>query len=149
MHSTSGSSTTPTKDETKLRQVLVANATTSGLGGITAVLFAHMVADLIGTDRTGWVRVIGAGLVAFAAFVVVTARSSTDHLRRVTPLISVGDLAWVVGTVTTTALGWYSTLGGFVMAIVAAMVGSFGIAQLAFVRRVAQTTESAPPAGVS
>lgn len=122
--------------ESTLRLVLRANAATSGLGGLTALLAGGATAELLGTGDTTWVRIVGAGLVAFAVFVAVIASSSTKRLRQEVPVISAGDLAWVVGTIATIALGWYSTRGALAMGAVGAMVGAFAVTQARFVRRL-------------
>jgi len=125
-----------TAAETTLRRVLTVNATTSGLGGLAALVFGGAVGDLLGVDRIGWVRIVGVGLVAFAAFVLFVARSSAEILRAETPTISVGDAAWVGGTVVTIALGWYSTTGAVVMVVVGLVVGALGATQMTLVRRL-------------
>jgi hypothetical protein len=122
--------------EPRLRTVLLTNATTSGAGGLAALIAAGPVDSLLGTDATGWVRVAGGGLVVFAVLVALVARASTATLRRETPVISLGDAAWVVGSAVTIALGWYSTGGAVVMAVVAAMVGGFGVTQAVLARRL-------------
>ena len=122
--------------ESALRRVLLTNATTSGLGGLAAVVAGGPVADLLGVDRVGWVRVTGAGLVAFAAFVTWIARSPRTLLAKEAPVISVGDVTWVAGTVVTIALGWYSRAGAIVMGVVGAMVGAFAATQAVLARRL-------------
>lgn len=135
--STSPTTTSPMTDaEPVLRRVLALNATTSGLGGLTAIILGGPIGDLLGVDRTGWIRLVGAGLVAFSAFVLVTARSSTRVLRAETPVISAGDAAWGVGTVVTITFGWYSATGAMVMAVVGAAVGALGVTQMVLVRRL-------------
>ncbi len=70
---------------TKLRFVLTANATTSGLAGLTALAAGERVDEWLATAHSGWVRVIGAGLVAFALAVIAlsapTSRISADGCR--------------------------------------------------------------------
>jgi hypothetical protein len=127
--------------EPRLRTVLLTNATTSGAGGLAALIAGGPVDSLLGTDATGWVRVAGAGLVVFAVFVALVARASTATLRRETPVISLGDAAWVVGSAVTIALGWYSTGGAVVMAAVGAMVGGFGITQVVLARRLSSDSD--------
>lgn len=122
--------------ESRLRRVLTTNATTSGLGGLAAVVAGGPVGSLLGTDSTTWVRLVGAGLVAFAVFVALVARAPVSRLAREVPAISAGDMAWVVGTAVTIALGWYSTRGAVVMGLVGAMVGTFGVAQLVLARHL-------------
>ncbi|MFW2335328.1 hypothetical protein [Ilumatobacter sp.] len=122
--------------ESRLRLVLNTNATTSGLGGLAALLLGGPVDDLLGTGDVPWVRLVGAGLVLFAAFVAWTARASRARLIRDTPAISVGDAAWVIGTVATIALGWYTTSGVVVMGLVGVMVATFGTMQALLMRQL-------------
>jgi hypothetical protein len=100
------------------------------------VIVGGPVDSLLGTDATAWVRVVGDGLVVFALFVTLVANGSARTLRRETPAISIGDVAWVIGSVVTIALGWYSTGGAVVMGLVAAMVGGFGLTQLVLGQRL-------------
>jgi hypothetical protein len=134
-HDVSGS-TGHDRAESHLRRVLLLNASTSGLGGLAALVAGRQVAELLGTGHVPWVRLVGAGLLGFAAFVLSTALASRARLRRDTPSISAGDAIWVLGTIATVALGWYSTVGAAVMGLVAAMVATFGTLQLRFVRRM-------------
>lgn len=122
--------------ESRLRTVLAANATTSGTGGLAAAVLAGQVDELLGTGHVPWVRLVGAGLVAFAAFVAWTASAPRARMIRDTPAISIGDAAWVFGTAVTVALGWYSAIGAVVMGLVAAMVATFGVLQLRLTRRL-------------
>lgn len=122
--------------EALLRIVLRTNATTSGLGGALAAVVPGPVDDLLGTGQQGWVRLIGIGLVLFAAVVVVTSRLDMEQMRRIVPAISAGDGSWVVGSVLAIALGWFSTEGAVVIGIVALMVGVFGLAQAQLVREL-------------
>ncbi len=124
-------------DERRLRLVLRSNALTSGLGGLIALAAPGWLDELLGTGRPGWIRLVGAGLVAFAGFVALTSRASTLRLARVAPLISLADAAWVAGSVLTIAAGWYSTSGAVLMASVGVMVGAFSIAQAILSKRVA------------
>lgn len=117
-----------------LRLVLRTNATTSGLGGLVAAVAPGPVDEILGTGQQGWVQLVGIGLVAFAALVVVTSRLDREQLVRAVPAISLGDGSWVVGTVLATALGWFSTGGAVVMGLVGLMVGVFGIEQALLVR---------------
>jgi hypothetical protein len=123
-------------NEARLRLVLATNATTSGLGGLAAVVAAGTVDSALGTDSIMWVRIVGAGLVLFAALVLWTARSTTRRVVIGAPVISVGDVSWVVGTIVTIVLGWYSTVGAIVMAVVGVAVGSFGVAQAVLAGRI-------------
>ena len=81
---------------TRLRLVLAANAAASGLAGLTAVVASGRLDDWLDTGHSGWVRVVGAGLVAFALAVIVLSRSNVERLRRWVPAVSAADGAWVV-----------------------------------------------------
>ena len=128
--------------ESMLRLVLRTNATTSGLGGLAALVAGGPADELLGTGQIGLVRLVGAGLVLFALGVVVVSRLDREGLTRHVPGISLGDGSWVVGTVVAIALGWFSTGGALIMAAVAVMVGVFGIEQAVLVRRLAAGADS-------
>ena len=111
-----------------LRTVLKANAAFSLLGGVVAVAAGAVVADLL--DVNVWlVRVIGAGLVIFAADVWWVARRPANQITTYARLVSAADASWVVGTVVVIALGLVSTAGAIVLAVVAAAVADFGALQ--------------------
>jgi hypothetical protein len=131
--------------ESLLRVVLRTNATTSGLGGFVAAVAPGFVDDILGTGQQGWVRLVGIGLVAFAALVVVTSRLDREQLVRLVPGISLGDGSWVFGTIIAIGLGWFSTSGAVVMGVVGLMVGMFGVEQALLVRSLA-TGHAAPAA---
>lgn len=114
--------------------VLRINATTSWLGGLVAAVAPGSLDAILGTGQVGWVRLVGIGLMAFAALTVVTSSLDRDQLVRVVPAISIGDGSWVVGTMIAIALGWFSTSGAIVMGVVALMVGVFGIEQALLLR---------------
>ncbi len=114
----------------RLRNVLRLNATTSLLGGLVCVMAGGWVSTVLGTGHGGIVRVLGLGLIVFATDVAMIAGARTSRLLRWAPMVSVADGVWVVASGLTLAAGWYSTAGMIVVGIVAAMVASFGIAQL-------------------
>ena len=125
-------------DERRLRLVLRSNALTSGLGGLVAVAAPGWLDELLGTGHPGWVRLVGAGLVAFAGVVALVSRASTPLLVRFAPMISVADALWAAGTILTIAAGWYSNGGAVLMALVAAMVTGFSIAQATLSKRLVE-----------
>jgi hypothetical protein len=118
--------------ERRLRTVLGLNATSSLIGGLVALLAAGWTADTLGVDTTGWVRLIGAGLVVFALDVGLLARTSTATLRRWTPAVSAGDAAWVVATVVLLALGAFSGAGVVIAVALGLAVADFGLLQMRF-----------------
>jgi hypothetical protein len=93
------------------------------------------VSDWFGTGNAVWYRVIGLGLLAFAAGVAAVAGSRMSRLLRWTPLISAGDALWVIASVATALLGWYSAPGIVCVIAVAAVVGGLGLRQAVSTRR--------------
>jgi hypothetical protein len=128
-------STAITDPITQLRLVLTANATTSGLAGLTTLVAGERIDEWLGTGRPVWVRVVGAGLVVFGLAVITLSRSSERHLRRWVPVVSLADLAWVAASVATIVAGWYSTSGAVVIGVVAAIVGTFAVTQIRLLGR--------------
>jgi hypothetical protein len=124
---------------TGLRSVLVANATTSGLSGLTALLAGERVDEWLGTAPSGWVQLVGAGLVMFALAVIALSRSDVQSLRRWVPAVSLADGGWVAASVATIIAGWYSSNGAAIIGVVAAIVGTFAVTQMRLLR-----TPSAP-----
>ena len=124
---------------TKLRIILTANATTSGLAGLTALVAGERVDEWLDTAHSGWVRVVGAGLVAFALSVIALSRSNVQSLRRLVPAVSLADGGWVAASIATIIAGWYSSTGAAIIGIIAAIVGTFAITQMRLLR-----TPSAP-----
>ncbi len=124
---------------TKLRFVLTANATTSGLAGLTALVAGERVDEWLDTAHPGWVRVIGAGLVAFALAVIALSRSNEQSLRRWVPAVSLADGGWVAASIATIIAGWYSSSGAAIIGAIATIVGTFALTQMRLLR-----TPSAP-----
>ena len=112
-----------------LRRVLRLNAATSGLAGALMIVVADRFDAVLGTGAPGWIRVVGVGLVLFAGGLVLLAGRSVDVLARLTPSIVAADAAWVLASVITILLGWYSRAGAIAVGVVAAAVGAFAVAQ--------------------
>ncbi len=112
----------------RLQRVLFTNAITSGLGGLVAAVVPGKVDEVLDTGQSAWVRAVGLGLVAFAGVVIWIARAGTCA-QRWARWVSEADAAWVVASVMTIAVGWYSASGAVAVAAVAADVAVFGILQ--------------------
>ncbi len=121
-----------------LRSVLRANALTSAVGGLVAAAVPGTLDRLLGTGHPGWVRITGVGLVAFAGAVLAVARSRPERRRRDALAVSAADATWVVASFATIMAGWFSTGGAVAVALVAAMVATFGATQLVLARRGAR-----------
>lgn len=97
------------------------------------------VADRLGVERTGVVRVVGLVLAAYGLDLLVTATSRWRRLSTAAVGVVVADLAWVVGTVVVLAAGWVDPRSGRLL-LIAAGVAVAGLG-------VAQRRRSAGPAG--
>ncbi len=126
--------------ESTLRKVLLANAEFSILTGLAALLFGGPIADTLGVDQAWLIRLLGAGLLGFASIVFLVSRSTRPTLQRWSREISQGDFGWVLGTVVVIALGWLSTNGAIIMAVIAAAVLALGLAQHHFRRQMIATS---------
>ncbi len=134
--STSDDLTARSERDGPLRLVLRANAGFSAASGLVAVLAAGPVADLLAIDTPWLVRLVGAGLLGFAAAVFLISRAGPRRLARDTVAVSVSDFAWVVATGAIVALGWLSGTGAIVMGLIAVVVAAFGVEQLWFRARL-------------
>lgn len=119
------------QSEQTLKRALLANALFSIISGLTLIVFSQPVAELVGLGAPRLYQITGAGLLAFAGYVVWTATRSPINTYEALQ-ISLGDFLWVLGTVVIIAFA-YSSLnpaGILVMLLVAAIVLAFGIGQL-------------------
>ena len=89
------------------------------------------VAGALGTPPVWFIAALGAGLVGNAALLWLSVRAGRAPRRAEVLAFSLGDAAWVVGTLALILAGvWIVTPGGRVAALaVAVMVGALGRAQ--------------------
>jgi hypothetical protein len=125
--------------ERKLRVVLRLNATNSFVFGALLAAFPAQVDDLLDTGHPGWIRLVGLGLLPFGALCTWLSTASPPTLRRITPQIVVGDVAWVAASVATVLLGWYSGGGIFAVLAMAAIIDAFALLQWTAWRRLQAT----------
>ena len=139
-HSPAAEPTTPAIEhgdsQGRLRVVLRLNATNSFVFGALLAAFPGRVDDLLDTGHPGWVRLVGLGLLPFGALCAWLSTASLPALRRITPQIVVGDIAWVVASVVTVLLGWYSGGGIIAVLAIAAIVDVFALLQWTAWRRL-------------
>ncbi len=113
----------------RLRLLLRLNALNSFVCGLVLLVGAERFADWLGTGHPGWIRVVGAGLLPFAALLVWTAAGDVERLRSETPMIVAGDVGWVIASVITLALGWFSGAGVALVIAMALVVDAFALLQ--------------------
>ena len=121
----------------RLRTVLGLNAATSLAAGLAGLVAAPYWADTLGVDSTAWIRIVGAGLVIFAVDVALVAARATRWLAPATLAISIGDLAWVVGTAVALATVDFTTTGRIVATVMGVGVLDFALLQLWYRSRLA------------
>lgn len=137
------SSPTDTTDkhhcEAKLRRVLRLNAINCIVSGTAMAVAAGPIDELLDTGHPGWIRIVGLGLLPFAALCLWAAAGPVERLRKETPSIIAGDVAWVVASIVTVLLGWYS--GGGIVAVLAmaVVVDTFAVLQFVGWRRLTKT----------
>jgi len=130
---------TPTRCANRLRRVLRANAVNSFAAGLLLAVAPTRIDQLLDTGHPGWIRVVGVALLPFAALCAWLSSAPIDTLRRLTPLIVAGDVAWVVASVATVLLGWYSGGGVVVVLAMAAVVDLFALLQWSAWRKLRPT----------
>lgn len=119
---------TSAESDRLLRRVLLGNATFSLVGGAAALVLGGPLSDLF--DINTWLmRVIGAGLVMFAADVLWVATRGSLSRARFARWISAADATWVLATVAVIVFGLTSTRGAIVAAVVGLVVADFSIVQ--------------------
>ncbi|WP_395154625.1 hypothetical protein [Ilumatobacter sp.] len=120
----------------RLRFVLRINAANSIVFGALMAAMPETVDDVLGTARPGWIRLVGLGLVGFAAFVGWLSTASPKVLKKLVPQVVLGDVGWVVGSVVTVLLGWYSGAGNVTVLAMAVAVDAFAALQWWLWRRL-------------
>lgn len=125
--------------EPKLRRVLRLNAANCIVSGTALAVAAGPIDDLLDTGHPGWIRLVGLGLLPFAALCSWVAAGPLQRLRTVAPLIVAGDVNWVIASVVSVLLGWYA--GGGVVAVLAmaVVVDTFAVLQFVAWRRLRTT----------
>lgn len=109
-----------------LRKVLRWNAALSGLAGVASMAFAEPISGLIGADRPGVVRIVGAALVVFAIDLVLLARSRHERLLTGTRVVAVLDFGWTAGMIALAVSGALGPAGIAVALATGVVTAEFG-----------------------
>lgn len=129
-----------------LRTALLANALFSTTCGIVLLALAAPLAAAFGDVAPGLLRLVGAGLLPFAAFILWGLRQPTLDPRQAR-LTSYADLAWVVGSALVLVVPLpLSAAGRWSIAGVALVVLAFALLQLAGLRRYTAARSMSRPA---
>jgi hypothetical protein len=127
----------------QLRAALLGNAVFSATTGIAMALAPEDIARLAGLDAPALLRLLGLGLLAFAA--VVLWIGTRERLRALLAvLISLADLTWVAASVAFILISPSVMPAGSTSAVllVALAVLGFALAQLHGVRQFLRETDS-------
>ncbi|SLN13672.1 hypothetical protein [Oceanibacterium hippocampi] len=126
------------KSTSPLAAVLAVNALSSALCGLALVTFAGTLASLffaapftlLGLDAAGWLRIVGVGLLLFAADVLYVARRKL-HWRAAIKAIIAADFGWVAGSVLLLVLAGeqFTGLGAIAVVAVALAVLVYAVLQ--------------------
>ena len=116
-------------DVTPLRLALRLNAAFSTLSALALLLGHTPLAALLGVES--WILLgVGAGLAAFAAYLLITAaRQDVAKLRAEALRHSLADFAWVVASIALIVSGLVTPAGSWLLAAVAVPVLALGLAQ--------------------
>lgn len=139
---------TPTHSLDRLRVALRANATFSIISGATTLVAGSWVSRELGIDHLVLTRMLGAGLLGFAAAAVAIARADASRLLRHSLLVSLADGAWVLATILVVTTGALTPTGNIVAAFIAVAVADFGTAQFWFRARAVDGGAGLRAAGV-
>jgi hypothetical protein len=118
-----------------LRGALLLDAAVTGANGAAYLLAAVPLGDLLGLSPT-LLRVLGAGLLAFALAVWLTATRPAVPRGPVAAIVAV-NAAWAAGSVVVAIGGWTSptTIGTLWIVAQALVVGTFAELQATALRR--------------
>ncbi len=122
-------------DLTALPTALRLDAVVTAANGAAYLAAAGPLSDLLGLDAT-LLRVVGAGLLAFAAIVWLVA--SARRMARPAPMTIIGlNAAWAIGSIAAVLadLGTPTTAGAVWMIAQALVVAGFAELQLTGLRR--------------
>lgn len=102
-----------------LRKVLLLDATTCLASGLALVLFAEALVEPLGLSA-GFLRVSGAALLPFGAFLLHAAKRPTLSQPQLWAVVVLNAL-WVIDSVAVLASGWVEpTMLGYVLVAVQA-----------------------------
>jgi hypothetical protein len=118
-----------------LRRSLQLDGVASGLTGLLLLVAAGPISTLIGVSAPVVARIVGAGLVAFAAALVWNARRATVARGEVVLTVAL-NVTWVVGSAVLIVLGPLTLLGNLAVAAVAAAVLGFTVLEVVGLRRL-------------
>ena len=122
-----------------LRNTLRADAAVCAVAGLDLVAFSGMAADLLGVERGATLPILGLGLVAYAAYLLVASRREPLSLTEAWAFAT-GDLVWVAASAALIAFGPVSANGKWIVGAVAVVVLAFAELKMLGIRRIRRAT---------
>ena len=120
-----------------LRNTLRADAAVCAVAGIDLVAFSGMAADLVGLRPGATLPMVGIGLIAYAAYLLVASRREPLSLTEAWAFAT-ADLVWVAASAALIAFGPLSTTGNWVVGTVALVTLAFAELKMLGIRRIRQ-----------
>ena len=114
----------------RARLALRANATFSTITGLIGVVAAGWVSDRSGIEPTGLIRVVGVGLLLFAADLVRQSLLAEAKLPFALLQTSIADVGWIVATPVVIAIADLTRTGTIGAIVIAAVVLDLALAQM-------------------
>src|SRR5262245_17436264 len=118
-----------------LRNTLRADAVVCVIAGIDLFAFSGLAAELLGVHASALLPVLGGGLLAYAAYLVVASRREPLSLSEAWTF-AMGDLVWVAGSAALIAFGPLSADGNWIVGAVAVVVLAFAELKMLGIRRI-------------
>lgn len=124
-----------------LHRALLANGIFSSISGLVFMIFSAPIAAFLGVDFSGVLIALGLVLILFGLGVVWLA-TRTEVPRSLTIVVTILDLAWVLGSILllVSELIPLTSEGKWAIAIIADIVAVFAILQIIGLRRLPETT---------
>ena len=126
-----------TNPSSLLRNTLRADAAVCAVAGIDLVAFSGMAADLLGIARGATLPIVGVGLIAYAAYLIVASRREPLSLTEAWAFAT-GDLLWIAASAALIAFGPLSASGKWMVGAVAVVVLAFAEFKMLGIRRIRQ-----------
>ena len=118
-----------------LRNTLRADAVICATGGIDLLTFPGMAADLLGVRDGAVLPVLGIGLIAYAAYLLVASRREPLSLNEAWAF-AMADLVWIAGSAALIAFGTLSATGNWTIGAAAVVVLALAELKMLGIRRI-------------
>jgi hypothetical protein len=123
-----------------LRKALMGNALFSTLSGLTVILAHSWVIRILGLSKNVNLLILGVGLIAFAATLVINARR--QQVKTSDAWIAVWmDLVWVLGSYVLIFVVPFSMGGKWIVGVVAELVLVFAVLQIVGIRKIEKSEQ--------